>query len=73
MRIKRLVCFYVYFIIIYFYLIEKRIYFKYIKSVFVVIVDLKISNIISLFVYIEKKVYLLFRNLDVFKFNFILE
>lgn len=55
MRIKRLVCFYVYFIIIYFYLIEKRIYFKYIKSVFVVIVDLKISNIISLFVLLKKK------------------
>lgn len=55
MRIKRSVCPYVHLIITYFYLIEKRIYPKHIKSASVVIVDLKTSNTISLFVLLKKK------------------
>lgn len=72
MRIKRSVCPYVHLIITYFYLIEKRIYPKHIKSASVVIVDLKTSNTISLFVLL-KKVHSLSRNSDAFKSNFISE
>lgn len=55
LRIKRSVCPYVHLIISYFYFIEKRIYPKHIKSASVVIVDLKTSNTISLFVLLKKK------------------
>lgn len=69
MRIKRSVCPYVHLKITYFYLIEKRIYPKHIKSASVVIVDLKTSNTISLFVLLKKSA-LVIQELGCFQVQF---
>lgn len=70
LRIKRSVCPYVHLIISYFYFIEKRIYPKHIKSASVVIVDLKTSNTISLFVLLKKKCALVIQELGCFQVQF---